>query len=117
LLSSFESQILKFIKANIKLEADYEIASEHESGIEFDYSAEDGWVSLVSNVKEKEIRFQIINSFLRLLVHSMCRYYALISHSAVDNKGCRTTFIKIPNLNADVIYHLPTASFCEYLMN
>jgi hypothetical protein len=115
LLESFENEILRFIKTNFETEQDYELNVAEDSDLESDHSFEAGWVALRPMQMTNEIRMQVSNSFLRILVHSMCRYYALISFSE-DLEDNRVTVIRLPELNGRK-YEFPALKFADFLLN
>ncbi|KND04756.1 uncharacterized protein SPPG_00461 [Spizellomyces punctatus DAOM BR117] len=105
-----------------------QVVLKHAFVAEKDDQDEDGWVRLdAAEVVETEfavknasspdpgpICLEIRDSFLRLLVHAMCRYYLLPSHSEDTVDGKRFTYIHPPGSSAfDKLR--PCKSFFDYL--
>ena len=81
LLRSFEQDIIAFITGSFQKEEGYEWDMSNDVDALLDLSDEEGWISLEPNFGSKQLQIKLVNSFLRLLVHSMCRYYCLASYS------------------------------------
>ncbi|KAJ3274322.1 hypothetical protein HDV01_003166 [Terramyces sp. JEL0728] len=113
LLKDFEYEIRNFVKKCIYKEEDYELDMDI-SDIEMNSNNSEEWVSLTNAtvIDGEELHLKITNSFLRLLVHSMCRYYCVPSSSY--NKGDdRVTVIKAP----DEQFEFPDISFTDYFLH
>ncbi|KAJ3323518.1 hypothetical protein HDV06_001795 [Boothiomyces sp. JEL0866] len=104
LLKDFEYEIRNFIKKCIYKEDEYELDMDI-SDVEMNSNNSEEWVSLTNAtvVDGEELHLKITNSFLRLLVHSMCY-----------NKGDdRITVIKAP----DEQFEFPNVSFTDYFLH
>jgi hypothetical protein len=113
LLLSFENEIIHFIRKYLLKELDYELVSVSDDVS--DVSQDDGWVS-ITTADENTLCFRVTNSFLRLLVHAMCRYYCLVSTS-VETPNGKIVSIKLPfDKFVETIYEFPKESFTEYFL-
>ncbi|KAI8897442.1 hypothetical protein BC833DRAFT_593783 [Globomyces pollinis-pini] len=113
MLRDFEFEITAFLKRLINKEEDYEMdmtVSDIDS-----VSDDEGWISLMSTDPDRkhQLLIKINNSFLRLLVHSMCRYYCLTSTS-VNEGGERITIIEAPLSIVTKSYTFPPCSFSDF---
>ncbi|KAI8928722.1 hypothetical protein BC831DRAFT_447168 [Entophlyctis helioformis] len=67
-----------------------------------------------------EMRLVLTDSFLRLLVHTVCRYYMLVSFSKDMPDGQRVTYIRNPHAMGNgrrhaSNYNLPAVSFSDFI--
>lgn len=98
LIESLQSIILNHI--NTILFEEYETEMDLEK---------DDWIVLNKDLKP-ELLIDIENSFYRLIIHSMCRYYCLKSKTV--EKDCIKILISVPYQYDD--FEFPSVSFVEY---
>jgi hypothetical protein len=116
-LQQFENEILHFIERSFSVDGEYELNfSVSNASFQVDDA---GWTlcSVDDLDSSEQLCFQITNSFLRLLVHTMCRYYALQSHTVTHTDG-KLVIIELPKICVDsATYNLPETTFTSYFLS
>ncbi|KAJ3040537.1 hypothetical protein HK097_002538 [Rhizophlyctis rosea] len=115
-----------------KEEDDVRTVTNGEAGSDSDASGVEGWVKVKTTHVGKEEKKQtdsaseadlkavllaldLTDSFARNIVHAMCRYYLLVSHSEDRKDGQRITYVRKPDLVDGKRRHaLPEVSFYDF---